>query len=315
MNHAEGLAIDTNGLSKSYGGVVALRSLDLKVPKGSIYGILGPSGAGKTTIIRLLLGLASPTGGTGTVFGRDIVRDSLEIRSRVGYLAQEPVYRENITADETLRFTLRFFHGGSVEDIETRVGETLELVGLADMADWPVQGLSAGERQRLGIAQAQVHDPDLLILDEPAANLEPMGRRAVLHVLQRLQGRTTIFYSTHVLDDLLQVSDTVGILNRGQLVAQGPTGKLLAGGKRTVYSVVFKGDPGRVHRLVAGQPWVSSISAMRLNGRTEWQVTVTDEAIAEAELLRLVLADERVTVTEFGRREYELESIFVSLGK
>jgi ABC-2 type transport system ATP-binding protein len=295
--------------------VVALKSLDLKVPKDSIYGILGPSGAGKTTIIKLLLGLTTPTGGSGTVFGRDIVRDSLEIRSRVGYLAQEPLYRENITADETLRFTLRFFHGGSVEDIESRVGETLELVGLADMADWPVEGLSAGERQRLGIAQAQVYNPDLLILDEPAANLEPMRRRDVLRVIERLRGRTTILYSTHVLDDLLRVSDTVGILNRGELVAQAPIGELLAGGKRTVYSVVFKGDPGQAHPLVAAQPWVSTISEMRLNGRTAWHVTVTDEAIAEAELLRLVLADEGVTVTEFGRKKPELESLNVSVAK
>ena len=126
------LAIDTLGLSKRYKDVDALKSLDLTVARNSIFGFLGPNGAGKTTTIKLLLGLIRPTNGGGTVFGKDIIHDSLEIRQHIGYLAQNPQYYEYMTARETLRFRARFFYSGPKAAIEARVTETLELVGLAD---------------------------------------------------------------------------------------------------------------------------------------------------------------------------------------
>jgi ABC-2 type transport system ATP-binding protein len=171
------LVISTQNLGKSYNGVQALKSLDLKVPKNSIFGFLGPNGAGKTTAIKLLLGLTRPTSGGGAIFGQDIVQDSVEIRKRIGYLAQDPRFYEHMTARETLRFKARFYYRGPASEIETRIAETLELVGLEEKADRPIKGFSGGERQRLGIAQAQINYPDLLILDEPAAALDPMGRR------------------------------------------------------------------------------------------------------------------------------------------
>ncbi len=171
------LVIDTKGLSKTYNGVAALDSLNLQVPKNSIFGFLGPNGAGKTTAIKLLLGLTLPTSGGGAIFGKDIVEDSVEIRKRIGYLAQDPRFYEHMTARETLRFKARFYYRGPTNEIEDRITETLELVGLAAKADRPIKGFSGGERQRLGIAQAQINYPDLLILDEPAAALDPMGRR------------------------------------------------------------------------------------------------------------------------------------------
>jgi ABC-2 type transport system ATP-binding protein len=222
--------IHTRGLSKSYKGVDALKSLDLQVSQNSIFGFLGPNGAGKTTTIKLLLGLIRPTGGTASVFGLDVVRDSVAIRDRVGYLPQDPRFYEHMTARQILRYTARFYFTGPQAEIERRVAETLELVGLADKADRPIKGFSGGERQRLGIGQAQVNYPDLLILDEPAASLDPMGRRDVLEVMERLRKHTTIFYCTHILDDVQRVSDTVAILNHGQLVAYGPIEELLAGG-------------------------------------------------------------------------------------
>lgn len=315
MNQSNEIVIQTKGLSKSFGEVKALKSLDLAVPKHSIFGFLGPSGTGKTTAIKLLLGLTRPTNGGGTVFGLDIGRNSVEIRKRVGYLAQHPRYYEHMTARETLRFTARFFYTGPKAEIGDRVAETLELVGLAGKADRPIKGFSGGERQRLGIAQAQINYPDLLILDEPAASLDPQGRRDVLEVMERLRKYATIFYSTHILDDVQQVSDTVAILNHGELVAQAPLEELLVGSEGTVYSVVIKGDPSQAHGRVAGQPWVSGIRATTAEGQTAWQVSVTDEAVAEATLLRLVLSDESVTVTEFGRKKYELEDVFLSIVK
>jgi ABC-2 type transport system ATP-binding protein len=311
---ATDLVIETHGLSKTYKEVSALKSLDLAVPHNSIFGFLGPNGAGKTTTIKLLLGLARPTAGGATVFGHDIARDSVEIRKRVGYLAQDPRYYEYMTARQTLRYIAHFFFTGPEKEIEARVAETLELVGLSDKADRPIKGFSGGERQRLGIAQAQINYPDLLILDEPAASLDPQGRRDVLEVMERLRKHTTIFYSTHILSDVQRVSDTVAILNKGQLVAQAPIEQLLAGGSgSTIYVLALKGDPAQAQQRVAAQPWVAAIAVKTEQTHTDWQVTVTDEAAAEEQLLRLVLADAQVNVLEFGRKKYELEEVFLGL--
>jgi len=311
---ANDLVIETHGLGKTYKEVTALKALDLTVSKNSIFGFLGPNGAGKTTTIKLLLGLAKPTAGGATVFGHDIVHDNVEIRKRVGYLAQDPRYYEYMTARQTLRYTAHFFFKGPEKDIEARVTETLELVGLSDKADRPIKGFSGGERQRLGIAQAQINYPDLLILDEPAASLDPQGRRDVLEVMEKLRKHTTVFYSTHILSDVQRVSDTVAILNKGQLVAQAPIDQLLAGGSgSTIYVMSLKGDVTQAQQRVAAQPWVSNIKVTPDNTHTDWQVTVTDEAAAEEQLLRVVLSDAQVHVLEFGRKKYELEEVFLGL--
>ncbi|MBX3084672.1 MAG: ABC transporter ATP-binding protein [Anaerolineae bacterium] len=314
MNDNNTLVINTQKLTKTFKGVNALQALDLKVPKNSIFGFLGPNGAGKTTTIKLLLGLARPTSGSATIFGLDVVNDSTEIRKRVGYLAQDPRYYEDMTARETLRFTARFFYIGSKAAIEDRINNTLELVGLSDKADRPIKGFSGGERQRLGIAQAQINYPDLLILDEPAAALDPMGRHDVLEVMERLRKHTTIFYSTHILSDVQRVSDTVAIMKHGQLVAQAPIEKLLAGSDGIMYNVSVKGHPNGTQAHIANQPWVSAVNVLPDGeGSSTWQVSVTDETAAESQLLRLVLQDSALTVTEFGRKKYDLEEVFMSI--
>ena len=194
--NANELIIRTQGLSKTYGDVEALKNLDLQVPQKSIFGFLGPNGAGKTTTIKLLLGLIRPTSGGGTIFGQDILRHSVDIRARVGYLPQDTRFYEHMTARQTLDYTARFFFAGPQVEIDRRVDEMLDLVGLADKADRPIVGFSGGERQRLGIAQAEVNYPDLLILDEPAASLDPQGRRDVLEVMSRIRKYATITSST-----------------------------------------------------------------------------------------------------------------------
>lgn len=314
MNDDSTLVINTQGLTKTFKGVNALQSLNLSVPKNSIFGFLGPNGAGKTTTIKLLLGLARPTSGSATIFGLDIVKDSTEIRKRVGYLAQDPRYYEGMTARETLRFTARFFYNGPKTTIEDRINNTLELVGLSDKADRPIKGFSGGERQRLGIAQAQINYPDLLILDEPAAALDPMGRHDVLEVMERLRKHTTIFYSTHILSDVQRVSDAVAILKQGQLIAQAPIENLLAGNDGIVYTLGIKGDVKDAQARVSSQPWVSAVNIFPdNNGSSTWQISVADELAAEEDLLRLVLEDRAVTVTEFGRKKHDLEEVFMNI--
>ena len=218
-----------------------------------------------------------------------------------------------MTAREILRFKMRFYYSKPKEAIERRVEETLEMVELDDKADRPIKGFSGGERQRLGIAQTQVHRPDLLILDEPAANLDPMGRRDVLNIMEDLREHSTVFYSTHILDDVERVSDTVAILNRGELLAQAPIGELLAGVGGTVYTMTIKGDHQNAYSRISAQEWVSSVNVVHGDERTRLQIGVSDEGAAEDLLLRLAMSEGDAVVTEFGRRRYELEDVFVDM--
>jgi ABC-2 type transport system ATP-binding protein len=309
--------IHTEGLSKSFGEVHALKALDLRVPQKSIFAFLGPNGAGKTTTIKLLLGLIKPTRGGGQIFGEDIVRDSVTIRRNIGYLPQEPHFYEHMTARQTLEYTARFFYTGPQSAIDQRVNEMIALVGLEGKADRPIKGFSGGERQRLGIAQAEVNYPDLLILDEPAANLDPMGRRDVLEVMSRIRKHATIFYCTHILDDVQRVSDQVAIVNHGEMVTQAPIEELLAGQGELVYSVTLRGEAGdqsvaSAYTQINQQPWISEIHASQQGDQTTWQVSVTDEAAAEDQLMSLLVSS-GLKVSSFNRKEQNLEDIFINI--
>ena len=308
--------ISTRGLSKTYGDIEALKSLTLDVPSKSIFAFLGPNGAGKTTTIKLLLGLTQPTAGGGTIFGKDIVGDSVDIRANIGYLPQDARFYEHMTARETLRYAAGFFYRGPKSAVDKRVDEMIELVGLTGKADRPIKGFSGGERQRLGIAQAEVNYPDLLILDEPAASLDPQGRRDVLSVMSRIREYATIFYCTHILDDVQRISDQVAIVNEGELITQAPIEELLTSGTgETVYSVTIRGDDGLVDdafRTVTAQAWVSAIEVTRSDGETAWEVSVKDEQTAEDQLLGLVVSS-GLKVANFSRKEYDLEEVFLRI--
>ncbi len=314
--------IETSGLTKAYGRVAALKSLDLRVEKNSIFGFLGPNGAGKTTTMKILLGLLRATSGSGAVFGKDIATEDFEIRRRVGYLAQDPRYYGHMTARETLRFAARFFYSGPEKAIESRVEESLALVGLSDRADRRIRGFSGGERQRLGLAQAQINAPELLILDEPAASLDPMGRRDVLEIMERLRDErnTTIFYSTHILDDVQRVSDSVAILQNGRLLAHAPIHELLStdGSGAAVYEIHIGSSPEEAleaaRNRIRSQNWISALEETPgPGGEKTWLVKTTDEAAAEENLLRLALEEKSIKILGFGRKRQSLEEAFFDL--
>lgn len=306
--------IETRGLTKRFAGVDAVQAIDLVVPRHEIVGFLGPNGAGKTSTIKLLLGLSRPSAGSARIFGLDSVDESLGIRSRTGYLAQDPRFYGHMTARETLEFAARFFFGGPSSGIRARVDETLELVGLADKADRSIKGFSGGERQRLGIAQAQINHPELLILDEPAAALDPVGRRDVLDIMERLRGRTTIFYSTHILDDVERVSDRVVILDRGRLIADQTTAELLQG-TGTTWTITLRSNGVAEAAQLQQQPWVDDVTSTVQPGATVLHVQVTDEDAAEALLLPTVLDAATEPVIAFGRQQFTLEDVFLELLK
>lgn len=307
------MVIETKALTKNYGNINALSSLDLKVPQNSIFGFLGLNGAGKTTTMKLLLGLAKPSSGTGNIFGLDMVKQSIQIRQRIGYLPQYPKFPKQKTIQEILKFSLSFFFQGSASQANKRVDEMLGIVDLKEKAQRYIGNLSGGELQRLGLAQAQINDPDLLILDEPAASLDPIGRNDVLEVMKRLSKKSTIFYSTHILDDVQKVSDTVAILNHGKLMAQGPIETVMSTGANSIYEVSISNASPDLNKDISSLKWVMNINKVPGEKHDKWLISVSDEKEAEDILLRLLLKDPKVKILEYYKKTYELEDTFLKL--
>lgn len=304
--------IETDRLSKHYRAAAALSEVTVSVEPYSICGFLGPNGAGKTTFIRLLLGLARPSAGRARVLGYDITRDSLAIRQRVGYLSQQPSYYGEMTARQTLQFALSLFSRESHREQQRRMGDMLDLVGLASKADRLVRQLSGGERQRLGIAQAQIHQPELLILDEPAAALDPAGRRDVLEIMRSLRQRTTIFYSTHILDDVQRISDSVIILDRGRLVRQSSIAELLLSSTST-FTAVLRGNTETAEMRLRRQSWVTDVQRTMTNGTASLVIKVADEEAAANQLVNIITADGDTVVMSLARHQEQLEDVFMRL--
>ncbi|MCL2422581.1 MAG: ABC transporter ATP-binding protein, partial [Micrococcales bacterium] len=210
-------AIEVQGLVKTFGKGAqttrALDGLDLRVEPGSVFGFLGPNGAGKTTTLRILLGLAQATAGSARICGHDV--GSPAVRRVTGFLPDVPGFASWMTARQVLELHASVF-ALSGDAARRRVDSLLDLAGLADVTA-KVGGYSRGMRQRLGVAQALVNAPDVLLLDEPTSALDPLGRRTVLDLVARLRGRTTVFFSTHILGDAERVCDTVAIVDAGRV--------------------------------------------------------------------------------------------------
>ena len=232
------VAIEARGLGKTYTlglrqrVVRALDALDLSVAEGSIYGFVGPNGAGKSTTIRMLVGLAAPTAGEASIFGVPIARP--EARRALGYLPENPSFHDFLRPLEVLRL-MGALSGLSGQVLRQRSEALLEQVGLGHARDLTVRKFSKGMVQRLGIAQALIHDPPLLVLDEPMSGLDPVGRRDVRELILELRRRgKTVFFSTHILSDVESICDRVGMVSRGRLVAEGALSTLLDGTIRSV---------------------------------------------------------------------------------
>jgi ABC-2 type transport system ATP-binding protein len=300
-------AIRTAGLTKTYGDKRALDAVDLTVDEGSIYGFLGPNGAGKTTMLRLITGLSRPTSGTVQVLGHDVATAGNAVRAQVGFLPDVPGLYEWMTAEDFLRFAGGLF-GIKGTRLDERVTMLLDLAGLAGVTT-RIGGYSRGMKQRLGVAQALVNAPRLLLLDEPTSALDPMGRKDLLEMISSLRGRTTVFFSTHILGDVERVCDSVAILDLGRVVAQSEIGELKAtyGARKVVLEVTDDADA--LAAELRQRPWATAV-ARGLNGSIE--ITVTDLGLAQHEIPAMVAA----RPTGLARMETEergLEEVFVEL--
>jgi ABC-2 type transport system ATP-binding protein len=236
-------AIETRNLTKRYGDTTAVERLNLGISEGSVYGFLGPNGAGKTTTMRMLTTLTKPSDGTGTVAGADITnRDA--VVGNIGYLPEEPPLHAELTGREQLRYVagLRDIPEAQAEE---RIEDHLDRFSLADDADKRISAYSKGMKQKVGIIQAMLHDPDVLFLDEPTSGLDPRAARTVRDTIADLaDGDATVFLSTHILPVVDELADTVGVLYDGSLVTEGSPDRLKqraeTGDERTLEDVFLE---------------------------------------------------------------------------
>ena len=219
--------------------IKALKGLTLDVKKGETFGFLGPNGAGKTTTLKILMGLIYPTSGKAWIMGREL--GDVSVKKKLGFLPEQPYFYDYLTAGEFLDFYGRLFSIGRA-DRQSRIVSLLDMVGLSHARDLQLRKFSKGMLQRIGIAQALVNDPELVVLDEPMSGLDPIGRKEVRDIIMRLkeQGKT-IFFSTHILPDVEVICDRVGILVKGELRATGTVAELLGGMEARSTEMVVEG--------------------------------------------------------------------------
>ena len=299
-------AVELQGLSKRYGRTAALDRVDLAVPVGSVFGFLGPNGAGKTTTLRILGGLARPSSGSARVFGHDVATAGNEVRALLGFLPDVPGFYGWMTAPELLRFARGLF-GLDRATLEERVAALLDLSGLGGVTA-RVGTFSRGMKQRLGVAQALINSPRLLLLDEPTSALDPIGRKEVLDMVAALAGRTTVLFSTHILADVERVCDDVAVLDHGRIVEQSTMADLKQRHGRGQRLVVEVDDPAGLVAALAGLPWVSLIE----RDGAALHLTVSDLPTAER-ALPAVVAQAGLGLRRLAVDEVTLEEVFVEL--
>jgi ABC-2 type transport system ATP-binding protein len=238
-------AIETTNLEKTYAvgfwrkrPRIALRPLNLTVQEGEVFGFLGPNGAGKTTTLKLLMGLVFPTGGSAQILGMDV--DDVRVKAQIGFLPEQPYFYDYLTAKELLEYYAQL-SGVPAKERSARVEKMLARVGLADAARTQLRKFSKGMLQRVGLAQAVLHDPKLVFLDEPMSGLDPMGRREVRELIQQLQHEgKTVFFSTHILSDAEALCDRVAVINKGELRGVGAVADLMSQVQSKV-EIIFAG--------------------------------------------------------------------------
>jgi ABC-2 type transport system ATP-binding protein len=308
-------AIFCRGLSKTYGKIRALADLDLAVPFGSVFGFLGRNGAGKTTTMRLLAGLALPSSGNAWVAGWETTGVNRLARARFGYLPQDPAFYSWMSAREYLDYIGKI-QGLSSPERKRQVGEMLELSDLKEASRRRIGGYSGGMVQRLGIAQALMGHPPVLLLDEPTSSLDPGGRHEVLEMISKIGGKVTVFFSSHILNDIERVCDTVAVLHKGRLILVSGREELLE--KYAVNAAELEmdsnggGDGGTaIPRFLDRVKQCAWVAAVKREG-TVLRIMVHNVPVAKKELLPLV-ADSGLIVNRFEWVRPSLEEIFLQL--
>jgi ABC-2 type transport system ATP-binding protein len=299
--------IEVQDLTKSYGVSTAVDHVSFTVNKGEILGFLGPNGAGKTTTMRILTGYMPATSGTARIAGFDVFNDSLEVRRHIGYLPEAPPVYPDMTVGTYLDFVARIKNVSSEKRAE-RVTDALQKTNIADKRDELIKRLSRGYKQRVGLAQALVHDPDVIILDEPTVGLDPKQIIEVRHLIKGLAGSHTIILSTHILPEVSMTCDRVVIINKGKIVAvdtpQNLTSQLKGGQK---IQVEAQAPEKPLQDFLAHIPGAGRVQVEAANGNG--RVTATVESAAGSDIRSQIAAG----IVQKGWSLYELRGVSLSL--
>lgn len=304
-------AIRLENLSRRYGAVRALDGLSLEVPEGSVFGFLGPNGAGKTTTLRILTGLAHADNGRAWLAGHEVGREPAAIARVCGYLPEEPAFYTYLTPTELLVYIAGIF-GLPAAQRSLRTTELLEQVGLSAVAKRRIGGFSHGMRQRLGIAQALVNRPQVLLLDEPVSALDPVGRAEVLALIERLRSSCTVVLCTHILADVERVCDSVAIIDQGRLLVQARQQELLARYALPLLEIVCEPSPAFNPWLadLRTRPWLDTLTVTD----TQVRLSVNDLEAAKRDLLPSAL-QAGLVLTRYQVVTPTLEDVFMRLVK
>jgi ABC-2 type transport system ATP-binding protein len=298
-------AIQTEGLTKKYGEKLALDHLDLVVKRGDVYGFIGRNGAGKTTTINLLLSLIHKTEGTMTIQGHTVSFSDPTYKTHIGYVPDVPVFPGYMNAEEYVKYSCEM-NDVPADQIKQRVDEVLDFVDLHDRSK-RISAYSRGMKQRLAIAQALVHDPDIIIMDEPTSALDPIGRKDVMNIILKLKGKKTVFYSTHILEDVEKVCDHIGILEQGKLVLQDSISSI----KERYYDndvLIATEQPTEVvYELLSKKAIKNNIR------QTEEGLLCEINADTSSHDILQLLVEENIKVLEYTPRKVTLEDVFIEV--
>ena len=295
------VAIRTEGLEKRYGETRALRGVDLEIRTGEVVGLIGPNGAGKTTLVEILEGLREPSGGRVAVLGLDPRRDAEALHERIGVQLQSTSLPDRLRVLETLELFASLYERAHPVD------EVLARLGLAGLEDRPTDTLSGGERQRLTLAMAMVHDPELLLLDEPTAGLDPEARRRLHDDLEALrEGGRTVLMTTHYVEEVEELCDRVLVIRDGEIVADGTPFELVrrSGGRTTLW-LRAEGELDEAALAAGGlEP---------AGRRGDYRRFTAPDAVTALDALRPVLAEEGPEVTDLRLAQPTLEDVYLEL--
>ena len=307
-------AIRTIDLSKSFGQFKAVDKINLNVKKGEIFGFLGPNGAGKTTTLRMLAGLSKPDFGEISLLDKNVVFGSMHGRERIGFLPDVPECYGYMKPLEFLCFCGELF-GLDSSKRKKKANELLELVGLENVKK-RIGGFSRGMKQRIGIAQALINNPEIVFMDEPASALDPMGRFDVMEIMTKLKGNTTVFFSTHIITDIERVCDTIAIIDNGTILEQGTIPELKTKYDNFTISLSFSADSKendiqQFIETIRQRSWCSDAGFDQLSARNLF-IKVTDRPIAQNEIPRMI-ADYKLPLETMNSISMSLEDVFLKV--
>jgi ABC-2 type transport system ATP-binding protein len=301
-------AISIKNLTKRFGTFKAVDDLSFEVEQNHVVGFLGPNGAGKTTTLRMLVGLSRPTNGKMSVAGTEVVFGKSAANTKIGYLPELPSMYRWMSGREYLEFIADIFKFTDAEK-KTKISHLLKLVDLTAAKNKRISTYSGGMIQRLGIAQALLNDPEVIIMDEPVSALDPMGRKEVLDVIAKLKTNRTVLFSTHILSDVDKICDDVVIISEGKLVASSPLAELKAEYASPILEVEFISDPKTIVPALKQQKWVKKVE----HNSNKLRIWLFDSNVVEKNEPFNFFAQQKVGILKYGLTLPETEDVFLSL--